>query len=141
MDQLRITRCYRYALCPSAVQRRAKAAYSAGKHWNALVATERYAEHEIEHGRRGSIGSALTGLLLEKKLTGVAALKARERSERDGIPQLKAAQLNRIEQAKAQRWTHLQQEGPSPAPTLQSQAGRSLCHRKRRGDSQDERRG
>ena len=44
----KITRCYRYATVASAVQRLAieKAAWTARKHWNALVAALRYAEHE-----------------------------------------------------------------------------------------------
>jgi transposase len=68
---------------------------------NALVASLRYAEHEIKHGRRGSVQSALTDLLLDKKLTGVAAIKARERAEKDAISQEEAARRNRIDQAKA----------------------------------------
>jgi hypothetical protein len=88
---------------PSEARRAAieTAARGARRRGNALVAAERYAEHEICHGRRGSIQSALTQLLLGKNLTGVASVKARERSERDGISQNEAAKLDRIEQAKA----------------------------------------
>jgi hypothetical protein len=97
-----MTRCYRYALDPSRVQRDAiyTAARTARRYWNALVASQRYAEHEIEHGRRGSIASALTKLLLAKNLTGVAVVKARTRTETDDISLERAAELNRIEQAR-----------------------------------------
>jgi transposase len=97
-----VTRCYRYALTPSQVQREAiyAAARIARRYWNALVACERYALHEIEHGRRGSIASKLTELLLAKNLTGVAVVKARPRAETDGISLERAAKLNRIDQAQ-----------------------------------------
>jgi hypothetical protein len=76
------------------------AARTARRYWNALVACQRYAEHEIEHGRRGSIASELTELLLAKNLTGVAVIKARARAETNGISVERAAQLNRIDQAR-----------------------------------------
>jgi transposase len=95
------TRCYRYAIVPSAVQRVAidSAARDARRFWNALVAAERYAEHEIEHGRRGSIQQKLTKILLGKKLTGVAAVKARERAQLDNVALDEAARRNRVDQA------------------------------------------
>src|SRR6516162_1860078 len=97
-----ITRCYRYALAPSAVQREAifAAARVARRYWNSLVACQRHALHEIEHGRRGSVASALTELLLVKKLTGGAVVKARPRAETDGISLEQAAHLNRIDQSR-----------------------------------------
>jgi hypothetical protein len=102
-DASQITRCYRYALMPSPVQRQAiaKATGIARRYWNSLAALERYAEHEIEHGRRGTIATKLVNILLAKKLTGVAASKARERAKNDHVPLEEAARLNRIEQAKA----------------------------------------
>jgi hypothetical protein len=68
------THCYRYALNPSKVQREAilAAARVARRYWNALLACQRYALHEIAHGRRGPIASGLTELLLAKNLTGAA---------------------------------------------------------------------
>jgi transposase len=97
-----VTRCYRYALDPSKVQRDAiyAAARTARRYWNALVACQRHAEHEIEHGRRGSIASKLTELLLAKNLTGVAVVKARTTAETDDITLEEAAALNRIEAAQ-----------------------------------------
>ena len=70
-----ITRCYRYALAPSQLQREAilAAARVARRYWNSLVACQRYALHEIEHGRRGSIAFDLTELLLAEALNGKAA--------------------------------------------------------------------
>jgi transposase len=96
------TRCYRYALAPSKVQREAiyAAARIARRYWNALVATQRYALEEIEHGHRGSIASKLTELLVAKNLTGVAVVKARERAETDGVSLEQAATLNRIDQSR-----------------------------------------
>jgi len=96
-----ITRCYRYALARSRVQREAiyAAARTARRYWNALVACQRYALQEIEHGRRGWIASELTDLLVSKNLTGVAVVKARFRAETENISLEQAAQLNRIEQA------------------------------------------
>ncbi len=72
-----ITRCYRYSLAPSQVQREAilQTARTARRFWNALVACERYAEREIRHGRQGWITSALTQFLLAKKLTGNATFQ------------------------------------------------------------------
>jgi hypothetical protein len=99
---MRLTRCYRYALAPSQGQRDAilAAAKSARRHWNSLVACQRYAEREIDHGRRGSIQSKLTDLLLAKNATGMAMPKARERAAKDSISLEEALALNRIDQAR-----------------------------------------
>lgn len=63
------------------------------------MAAERYAEHEIEHGRRGTIQSALTALLVSKNLTGVASVRARSRAATDDVSLKEAARRNRVDQA------------------------------------------
>ena len=134
-----ITRCYRYALNPSKVQCEAifAAASTARRYWNALVACQRYAEHEIERGRRGSIASELTELLLAKNLTGVAVIKARARRRnqrylgREGC----AAQSHRPGTRKLEMRLH--QERLFPAQQIESQARGRLCARKRANRERD----
>lgn len=113
-----ITRCYRYALVPSEVQVDAfdRAAAAARRYWNALVATQRYAEGEIRAGRTVSVVAKLDKLLRDKKLTGRAVTIARQHAAHGGITieeairllrWKKAAGLGRIVRAKdgrALRW-------------------------------------
>ena len=98
-----MTRCFRYALAPSQVQRDAiyAAARTARRYWNALVAAQRYAERKIEHAQRGTVASHLTGLLIAKNLTSGPLIKAaRARAETDDISLEQAAKLNRIDAAR-----------------------------------------
>jgi hypothetical protein len=100
---MKITRCYRYALEPEPAQRDAilAAATTARRHWNALVACQRYAENEIRHGRHGSIKSRLTELMIAKNAaTGKAIPKAQKRADKDGVTVEEALRLNRIDQAR-----------------------------------------
>lgn len=137
-----ITRCYRYALAPSAVQREAifAAARVARRYWNSLVACQRHALHEIEHGRRGSVASALTELLLVKKLTGGAVVKARPRAETDGISLEQAAHLNRIDQSREASKCEYTKKGFFLRKEVQSQARHRLRDRKCRSNPQEKRR-
>jgi putative transposase len=99
------TRSFRYALRPFAVQARAidQAASAARRYWNNLVATQRWAEHEIRHGRRGSVVNAYRDTLLGKKLTGCACgADARERAAEKGIPLNQAVRELRAEAAQKQ---------------------------------------
>jgi transposase len=72
------TRCYRYALLPSPRQEHAifEAASDARTYWNALVATQRWAENELRHGRRGQLFKRLLELYSRKSAVGGGSAKA-----------------------------------------------------------------
>jgi transposase len=66
------------------------------------VATQRWAEQEIRHGRRGSVVNAYRDLLLGKAVTGVAAGQANKLAAEKNIPVEHAVREMREAMAKKQ---------------------------------------